>query len=720
MENTYYDYDENGRIVIPSNSIINKLPNDGGKYWNRLIFEKSPYLLQHAANPVDWYPWGDQAFNKAIDENKPIFLSIGYTTCHWCHVMEHESFEDKEVARLLNEHFVPVKVDREERPDVDNVYMEVTQIINGRGGWPMTVIMTPNKLPFFAGTYFPKETRYRRIGMLDLLPQINSYWTTKQDSLITDAKNMTERLQSRHNSSRYKGSKLSSSALKNTYTRFVETFDSEHGGFGKSPKFPKPHDYLFLLKYSNRDEDSNAIHMATKSLKEMRMGGLYDQIGFGFHRYSTDSKWLVPHFEKMLYDQALLIHAYLEAFIHTQDDFYKNVVEEIIEYVLRDMTSNLGGFYSAEDADSEGEEGVFYLWTVDEIKSILSREDSKFIIDILNFDKSGNWHDGKKNKTNIPHFNNNWEEISDKYKQNKIEIIKRYDRIRSRMFNIREGRVHPQKDDKILTDWNGLMISALAKSASVLNNKKYKDAAISATEFILNNLRSSDGGLLKRYRNGESGLAGLIEDYSFFIWGLIEMYELTFDPIYLETAIELSEYQIDNFWDNDYHGFYFTPANGEELIVRTKESYDGAIPSGNSVAAYNFIRLGRILSEPKYEKISTQITDVFSRNLNKYGSGYTMMLQAVEFMTGPSYEILIIGDNDKSQELINQINQINQPNKVLIYTDINHKDDLSSIIPFIGMYPNPEGENPMVYVCKNYSCNLPTNDIDEIKRQLIK
>ena len=721
MKNSYYDYDGNGRVVIPSNSIINTLPDDGGEYWNRLVFEKSPYLLQHAANPVDWYPWGEEAFNRAINENKPIFLSIGYTTCHWCHVMEHESFEDQEVAQLLNEYFIPVKVDREERPDVDNVYMEVTQIINGRGGWPMTVIMTPDKLPFFAGTYFPKETKYRRIGMLDLLPQINDYWNTKQDSLIADAKNLTLRLQNRHKSGNSKGSLLSpSAALKNTYARFESSFDSKYGGFGKSPKFPKPHDYLFLLKYSNRDKDSNAIHMATKSLREMRMGGLFDQIGFGFHRYSTDSKWLVPHFEKMLYDQALLIHAYLEAYIHTQDNFFKQVVEEIIEYVLRDMTSQFGGFYSAEDADSEGEEGLFYLWTIKEIRSMLNNEDAEYIIDILNMNEVGNWHDGKKDKTNIPHFNNEWDEISKKYKQEESILIERYNLIREKLFTIRKDRIHPQKDDKILTDWNGLMISALAKSASVLNSELYKDSAIAATDFILNNLRSPDGGLFKRYRNGESGLNGLIEDYSFFIWGLIEMYQLTFDTQYLEIAIELSDYQIKNFWDNDNFGFYFTPLSGEELIVRSKESYDGAIPSGNSVAAYNFIRLGRIISSSKYEKISTQITNLFSKNLNNYGSGYTMMLQAVEFMTGPSYEILIIGDYNKSKKLINQINQINQPNKVLIYVDVDTKDNVSSVIPFIKMYPNPEDKHPMVYVCKNYSCNLPTYDIKEIRKQLLE
>ena len=718
MENAIYKYDGNGRIIIPENSVIDTLPKDGGANWNRLIFEKSPYLLQHAANPVDWYPWGDEAFSKALKENKPVFLSIGYTTCHWCHVMEHESFEDENVAKLLNKNFISVKVDREERPDVDNLYMEVTQMITGRGGWPMTVIMTPEKLPFFAGTYFPKKTRYRRIGMLELLPQIIEYWDHKQDSLITDAINMTDRLKSRHYNRSSYDSKLSPAALKNAYTRFLNSFDEEYGGFGKSPKFPKPHDYLFLLKYSLRDPGSKSFEMVEKSLKEMRMGGMYDQIGFGFHRYSTDSKWLVPHFEKMLYDQALLIHAYLETYIYTNDIYYKNVVEEIIEYVLRDMTSDMGGFYSAEDADSKGEEGLFYIWTIDQIRSELNNDDSQFIIDVLNLDEKGNWHDGENKKTNIPYLTNLWEEIAAISNQDVDGIMNEFNRIRQILFNIREKRVHPQKDDKILTDWNGLMISALAKSAMIFDNQEYKEAAIEATDFILNNLRDEDGGLLKHYRDGPSSQKGLIEDYSFFIWGLIEMYQLTFNPDYLENAIELSNYQIENFWDNEYGGFFFTPENGEELIVRTKESYDGAIPSGNSVAAYNFIRLGRILSKPDYENICHEIVDYFSPNLNKYGSGYTFMLQAVEFMTGPSYEIVIVGDNNqKTKELISMVNKVNQPNKVIIYVDPAKIENLSEIIPFIKMYKNTH-DDPMVYVCKDYLCNMPTNDIGTIMKQL--
>ncbi|MBC8311713.1 MAG: thioredoxin domain-containing protein [Candidatus Marinimicrobia bacterium] len=718
-KDTRYKYDGNGRIISPESEALKNIPKDGGELWNRLVFEQSPYLLQHAANPVDWYPWGEEAFAKATREDKPIFLSIGYTTCHWCHVMEHESFEDNEVAALLNESYIAIKVDREERPDIDNVYMSVTQMLTGRGGWPMTVIMTPEKEPFFAGTYLPKQTRGRRAGMMELLPNVKTYWDTKRDSLLQDAGKLTQRLKNSNKSSP-SGESLSDNILDKTFSIFDNRFDETYGGFGNAHKFPKPHDYLFLLKYYSRTKNNRALEMAEKSLIEMRKGGMYDQLGFGFHRYSTDKSWLVPHFEKMLYDQALLVHAYLEAYQVTRNQFYADVVREILEYVERDMTSPEGGFYSAEDADSEGEEGLFYLWTTSELDELLGESDSQLFQKIMNIRDNGNWNEGRRHgSTNIPHLKQTWSHLARVHQTSENELKDRYEKIRVKLFDVREFRIHPQKDDKILSDWNGLMISAFAKAAVVLNDEKYTVLAENAANFVLTTLRAEDGGLLKRSRKGEAGIHGLIEDYAFVIWGLIELYQLTFNVDYLESAVELSDYQFEHFWDSEGHGFFFTPDNAEQLLVRTKEVYDGAIPSGNSVAAYNFIRLGRILSRADYEDISHQTMTAFARNLNRSGSGYTLMLQGVEYFYGPAYEVLIFGDPEsiKTQKMVAEIRNIPQPNKVVVFAG-QDGGDLQSLIPFVGMYPSSKDGSPLVYVCQNYSCNLPTDDIEKVRAQL--
>jgi len=713
-----YKYNDNGRVIIPSKNEIEKLPKDGGQLWNRLIFESSPYLLQHAANPVDWYPWGDEAFDLALKLNKPIFLSIGYTTCHWCHVMEHESFEDQDVANLMNESFINVKVDREERPDIDNVYMEVTQKLTGRGGWPMTVIMTPDKKPFFAGTYFPKKSkpRYNRPGMLDLVPTIKDLWTNKRDSLINSSENIVKELvQANNNRNNKSGIKLNSNLIKNSFGVFYNKFDQKYGGFkGSRNKFPKPHDYSFIAKYYYLTKDDRAITILNKSLYEMKKGGLYDQIGFGFHRYSTDQKWLVPHFEKMLYDQAMIIHAYLDTYLITNDVFYKQTVDEVCDYVLRDMTDKNGGFYSAEDADSQGEEGVFYIWNKNELKDILNENEYEFIVDVLNFKENGNAV-VEGTKTNIPHFVDDWNSIADKYDKSIENIKDYYNTIRKKIFDYRELRVHPQKDDKILTDWNGLMISAFARASIVFEDKNYLKAAKNSADFIIENLIEDDGKLLKRYRNGISGIDGMIEDYSFFIWGLIELYQASFDYKYLQVASELSDYQIEHFWDFNDKGFYFTSKKSEALIVRSKEVYDGAIPSGNSVSANNFIRLGRILSNHLYEEIAYELTNSFAPNLNRYGVGSTMMLQAINFMNGPSFEVIIVGDEKKSSKLVKLIQKHPQPNKVLIFKDIKNKQ---SQLKYLEVYPSDKNGNPIVYVCQNYTCQQPTSDIEKINEFL--
>ena len=712
-----YNYNENGRIILPTQEEILKLPKDGGTLWNRLIFESSPYLLQHSANPINWYPWSKEAFDLAKELNKPIFLSIGYTTCHWCHVMEHESFEDEEVAKLMNDTFINIKVDREERPDIDNVYMEVTQTLTGRGGWPMTVVMTPEKHPFFAGTYFPKKSipQYKRIGMLELVPAIDDLWKNKKDSLINNAQNIVNTINNNIDKLSKKNVQINEKILVNTYNSFESKFDYTYGGFlGSRNKFPKPHDYSFLAKYYYFSKNNNALTIINKSLYAMRQGGIFDQIGFGFHRYSTDEKWLVPHFEKMLYDQALLIHAYLDAYLVTNDYFYIVTVNEICDYVINKMTADNGGFYSAEDADSEGEEGTFYIWKRNDFKSVLNDEEYLFVTDILNIYDDGNAI-VENEKVNIPHLTNNWDTIYLKYKHkfsNKDELYKYYNDLRYKIYKSRENRVHPQKDDKILTDWNGLMISALARAGSVIKNDKYILAAQNSADFLIEKLISKEGVLLKRYRKGFSGIEGMIEDYAFFIWGLIDLYQITFNDKYINLAIQLSDYQIKHFWDYDNHGFYFTSSLSESLIVRSKEVYDGAIPSGNSVSACNFIKLSKLLSRKDYEDIAIKLIDTFAYTLNHYGTASSMMMQAVNMIKNPFYEIIIVGDKTKSIDVINQLHNIPQPNKVLIYYDgINKNKNFN----FLDYYKSKDNGEPLVYVCQKYSCKLPTSDINIVK-----
>ncbi|MHA2182914.1 MAG: thioredoxin domain-containing protein, partial [Promethearchaeota archaeon] len=534
--------------------------------------EKSPYLQQHANNPVNWHPWGNDAFDKAQKEDKPIFLSIGYSTCHWCHVMAHESFEDDEVAELMNDVFISIKVDREERPDIDKIYMTVCQMMTGSGGWPLTIIMTPDKKPFFSGTYFPKTTRFGRIGLIDLINRIKNLWDNQRSELIDSANQVTFNLRNIDQES--PGEKFNEFSLKRTYEMLSKQYDKLNGGFGIRPKFPTPHNLIFLLRYWKRTGEEKALEMVENTLQAMRNGGIYDHIGFGFHRYSTDSSWLVPHFEKMLYDQALIAIAYIEAYQATKNSEYKKTAQDIFTYVIRDMLSPDGGFFSAEDADSEGEEGKFYVWSKNELEDILEKEEYSLISSVFNIEESGNYLEeavGKKTGNNILHLKDSPEK----------NIPDKLEGIRKKIFNVREKRVHPHKDDKILTDWNGLMITALAKGAVAFQNENYLNIAKKAVDFILLNLYNSNKDLLHRYKDGVSEINGYLTDYSFLIWGLIELYEATFDIFYLKTAIELHQNQIEKFWDNSIGGFYFTATDSEELLTRQKEIYDGAIPSGN-------------------------------------------------------------------------------------------------------------------------------------------
>ncbi len=712
--------------ALSTNAEINKMDHatinsDIKKHGNRLVHEKSPYLLQHANNPVDWYAWGTEAFEKASKENKPIFLSIGYSTCHWCHVMAHESFENPEVARLLNEVFVCIKVDREERQDIDNVYMRVCQMMTGSGGWPLTILMTPDKKPFFAGTYIPRESHRGRLGMLDLIPRIKEVWDSQQNEILKSADKITARLNLIVRNSA--GDGLDKSTLKNAFEQLSARFSEQYGGFGNAPKFPSPQNLLFLLRYWHATKDEKALRMVVKTLRSMQNGGIYDHIGFGFHRYSTDSHWLVPHFEKMLYDQAMLAMAYIEAYQATGDEGFGETARDIFTYVLRDMTDPKGGFYSAEDADSEGVEGKFYIWTVDEIRQVLNGEEADLVISVFNIDKNGNFRDesaGSNTGSNILHLERTLTEIAFKNKTSLAILKERLETARQKLFKVRNKRVPPHKDDKILTDWNGLMIAALAKGAQAFGDPKYADAAILAVEFILTNMRRGDGRILHRYRNGDAAILANVDDYSFLIWGLLELYETTFDLDYLKAALDLNNEMIKNFWDEQGGGFYFTAVDAEELIVRQKEIYDGALPSGNSVAVLNLYRLTRMTAVPDHADKANKIMLAFSKDVKNSPSGYAQMMVGLSFGLGPSYEIVIVGNplSDDTNVMLKTLRSCFIPNKVVLFKHLDQKaSDITRLAKYTEFHSSI-GDKATAYVCSDFTCKMPVTDIEEMLKLL--
>ena len=678
---------------------------------NHLINEKSPYLLQHVENPVDWYPWGETAFQKAKAEDKPVFLSIGYATCHWCHVMAHESFEDKEVADFLNKYYVAVKVDREERPDVDKIYMSACQSLTGRGGWPLTILMTPEGRPFFAGTYFPKSSRMGMPGLMDILKQIADMWENNRQKILSSSDKIINAIQPRQ-SLNPAFNTVNRETLRKGYGQFEKSFDSKWGGFGAAPKFPTPHHLTFLLRWHKRSADPSALKMAGKTLTAMRRGGLFDHIGFGFHRYSVDEKWLVPHFEKMLYDQALLANAYIEAYQATKEKRFAIAAQEIFTYVLRDMTDPNGGFYSAEDADSEGEEGLFYIWKQKDIIRNLGEKEGDLFCRFYGISDKGNFEEG----FSIPHITLSMEDFA---KQEGIEPGKLEDHLmnaRQRLFAVREKRVHPLKDDKILTSWNGLMIAALSKGYQAMGDKKYADAAEAAANFILTKLRGTDGRLFRRFRHGDVAYPGYLDDYAFLVWGLIELYEATFEVSYLEEAVALNKAMIDIFWDKKGGGLYFTGKGNETLITVSKDAYDGALPSGNSVAALNFLRLGRMTGNVDLEKRAEQLIRSFSGDINVFPMGYTHLLSAVDFIAGPAQEIVIAGDpaHKATKCMIRAVQEKFLPNKVvLFYNDGPEGKRLEALSPFVkGMAP--VNQEPTAYVCEQYACRTPVTKADRL------
>jgi len=694
--------------------------NEKEHYYNRLINEKSPYLLQHAENPVDWYPWGEEAFEKARKENKPIFLSIGYSTCHWCHVMEKESFEDSDVAKLMNEAFVSIKVDREERPDIDKLYMSVCQMMTGSGGWPLTILMTPDKKPFWAGTYIPMESRFGRLGMIDFILRITEMWKKDREQDMSTANEMLTDLEWQLTTSSDSDEALGNASLKLAYEQLTSRYDIYEAGFGTAPKFPTPHVLTFLLRYWKRTGKEKALEMVEQTLQAMRKGGIFDHIGFGFHRYSTDSKWLLPHFEKMLYDQALLTMAYIEAYQATRNPEYKQSAQEIFTYVLRDMTSSTGGFYSAEDADSEGEEGKFYVWTETELRQLLDQADADLVIQVFNVEKGGNFTEEatrKKTGTNILYLRKSLPELATDLNLSESDLQTRLESIRQRLFDVREKRVHPYKDDKILTDWNGLMIAALAKGAQVFGEDKYAEAAKKAVDFFLTTMRTSEGRLLHRYREGEAAISAHLDDYTFLTWGLLNLYELTFEVSYLQVALELTQITLEHFWDNDRGGFYFSADDGEALLIRQKEIYDGAVPSGNSVFMLNLLRLGRMTINADFEQQAAQISQTFSLTVNQSPASFAQLLAAVDFGIGPSYEVVIAGNSQATdtQEMINTLRSKFVPNKVTLL-DPTEEDSpgIFQLVEFLQHLPH-RTVNPTTaataYICHNYVCNQPTTDI---------
>jgi len=679
---------------------------------NRLSKEKSPYLLQHADNPVDWYPWGEEAFEKARSENKPILLSIGYSTCHWCHVMEHESFEDDQVAELMNDAFICIKVDREERPDIDNIYMTVCQMLTGSGGWPLTIFLTPDKQPFFAGTYIPKHDRFGRPGMLEMIPRMKELWQMRQADVTRSAAEITQGLQQL--SSAEPGDLLGPATMKAGYEQLSRRFDRVFGGFGDAPKFPTPHQHLFLLRYWKRTGDPRALEMVEKTLQAMRQGGIYDHIGYGFHRYSTDREWLVPHFEKMLYDQALLGMAYVEAFQATQKNEYAEVAREIFEYVLRDMTDAAGGFYSAEDADSEGVEGKFYFWTVDELKGILG-EEAEFFFEIFNTERAGNFIEqiaGHRTGENIVYRTKPWSVLASERKMEPEELRARMEPAREKLFRAREARVHPLKDDKILTDWNGLMIVALAKAGAALQQPSYAEAAARSARFLLDKMQRKDGSLIHRYRQGEAALQANLDDYAFLVWGLLELYQTTFEVSFLLSAVELNDYMLRHFWDDQNKAFFFTADNSEPLLVRSKEIYDGAIPSGNSVAFYNLLRLSRITGNRELEKKAEEIERNFSQQIGQVPSAHSQFLIGLDFRLGPSFEVVVAGRAQAadSAQMLSAIQKLYAPNKVLVFRPEDSPSEITRIAPFTESQPTIDGK-ATAYVCEMNACKSPTTDV---------
>ena len=674
---------------------------------NRLIKEKSPYLLQHAYNPVDWYPWNDDAFQKAKADDKPVFVSIGYSTCHWCHVMEKECFEDIEVAELMNQTFVCIKVDREERPDLDAAYMAVCQSMGRNCGWPLNVIMTFEKNPFFVTSYIPKNDRYGSIGMVSLVPQIGKIWKTRRGEMEAIGRELKEHVEPRIEAQPQ--SKLDINTLDDAYEQLFLRFDQENGGFGGAPKFPSPHNLLFLLRYWYRTKEKTAWDMVEKTLRAMRLGGIFDQIGFGFHRYSTDAQWLVPHFEKMLYDQAFLALAYLEAFQASGQLKFKITAKETLDYVLRDLVAVKGGFFSAQDADSEGEEGKFYVWTQNEIQQTLSPEDAELATKLFEVKAEGNYVERIRDRSgkNILRLAMPIEDLATETNLSTDQLIGKLGKIKNILFQTRQKRVQPAIDYKILADWNGMIIAALARASSVLDEPKYLAVAIEAADFILKEMRTEKGVLYHRFAKGERAVLGLLDDYAFLVFGLLEIYEAKFDEKYLAAAQELTKSMIEKFWDKQNGGFYFTAQTSDQAIPRLKQTYDGAVPSGNSMALLDLIRLARLSGNAALEGYVQKLLKTFSEEIKNQPLGHTFMLVGLEFALGPSFSVILVGEpaETETQQMLVALRKNYVPNLT-----VKMWSPQTKMLQIEGIsYEKIDGKTT-AYVCQDQTCMPPTNE----------
>ncbi len=696
--------------------IFNQCGGQMNKHQNHLVNEKSPYLQQHADNPVDWYPWGEEAFRKAKEENKPIFLSIGYSTCHWCHVMEHESFEDEEIAEILNQNFIAIKVDREERPDVDQVYMRVCQMLTGSGGWPLTIFMTPDKKPFFAGTYFPKESKFGRMGLKELLLEIANVWKTRREEVLQSAEGIVDQLQ-KTVSSEKQWSGDPDKLIQHAYMQFAANYDKTYGGFGQAPKFPSPHNLLFLMEYARKYGKTDALEMARITLHKMADGGIRDHIGYGFHRYSTDRYWLVPHFEKMLYDQALLLMAYSKAYQMTGDERFRNVVYETVLYLKTEMMED-GLFYSAEDADSEGEEGKYYLWSEKELRNILDQNEFTILKALSAISTDGNFvdpiHGGRTGK-NIIYFAKTPEKVAKAFQMSRDELSRILEHIREKLFYARQKRVHPIKDKKILTDWNALMIGALVQAGIHLEDKSFIHMAVQSYHSLKNVLTTDEHHLFHRFMAGESGIPGKLDDYAWYIFASLQLFQATQNILYLREALNKTTIVLNEFEDKQKGGFYTISERDESLIFRMKDLYDGAMPSGNSMMLDNLVTLYFITAENQYRESIDRLLTYAAPEIEQYPSGYAMFIRGIIRYLNPSGELIIVSDEPDSSYLPKFRKLLK--NDINIIWINNTTKEITNDIEYLKNYRKINNEITF-YFCKNFTCNLPVHDLELIQHEV--
>jgi uncharacterized protein len=679
---------------------------------NRLANETSPYLLQHKDNPVDWYPWGEEALERARNEDRPILLSVGYSACHWCHVMERESFEDEATAQIMNEHFVNIKVDREERPDIDSIYMSAVQALTRGGGWPMTVFLTPDGAPFYGGTYFPPAPRGGLPSFQQVLLSLADAYENNRDEVMKSAEGVREYLKAATGAA-IPGGVLGTGLLDNAAASLSGELDRRFGGFGGAPKFPQTMNLEVLLRHHHRTGDRDALSGVEVTLRAMANGGIYDQLGGGFARYSVDRYWLVPHFEKMLYDNALLGRLYLEAYQATGDSFYRRIAEETLDYVVRDMTSPEGGFYSAEDADSEGEEGKFYVWTPEEIRSVLDPEDAGLAERIWDVTERGNF-EGR----NILHVPRPPEVVAAEFELSPEELWERVEGIRSRLFAAREERVRPGRDEKVLASWNGLMLHSFAFAASVLDREDYREVAERNAAFLLEKLRV-DGRLRRSYKDGRARFNGYLEDYAMVADGLVTLYEATFEPRWLAAAQDLVDAVMELFWDEERRTFYDTPADHEELVTRPRDVYDSAAPSGNSVATDVLLRLALLLDREDYRARAEAVLEELSGGMEKLPGGFGRLLAALDFYLSRPREVVIVGDlaSPDTQALVDAVYASYLPNKV-VAGRAPEDEEVAGLVPLLADRPTREGR-ATAYVCEGYACQMPATEPEALARQLV-